>query len=121
MSRILIVEDDALIALDMQLILEDAGLEVIGPVGTSQDALTQISARRPDAALLDGRLQGETSDAIAAALAEQGVPFAFVTGRSAAELPPVFRSAPLLMKPYTASELVAMTRRLLSHAASVPC
>jgi DNA-binding response OmpR family regulator len=118
MTTILIVEDDALIALDMQSILENAGFEVMGPVGSPEEAIAQINACPPEAALLDGRLRNDTSDSVATKLAAHGIPFAFVTGRSTQELPQTFQSVPLITKPFAAHDLLAITHGLVKTSAA---
>lgn len=80
--RILLVEDDYLIALAAVDFLEEAGAEVIGPVGTIQEALQYInqSSVNIDAAVLDVNLHGKKSYAVADALAAHAIKFIFATG-----------------------------------------
>lgn len=113
-ATILIVEDEFFIGLDMQMMLEDAGIRTIGPVATPQDALQQIASERPDAALLDGNLNGEPVDAVAKCLRENSIPFAFVTGYSREQLPTGFDDAPVIPKPVAADMIVKIARSLLA-------
>lgn len=113
-ATILIVEDEFLIGIDMQVMLEDAGIRTIGPVATQQDAIQQIASQRPDAALLDGNLNGEPVDAVAKSLRENSIPFAFVTGYSRDQLPAGFDNTPLIRKPVAADILIKMARSLLA-------
>lgn len=79
--RVLVLEDDPLTGLLLAQVLTDRGCEVCGPHMTPSAALEAMSARTPDAALLDVSLgEDATSLPVADALAERGVPFAFVTG-----------------------------------------
>lgn len=73
--KVLIVEDESLIAMELTFILEDAGYEVIGPVATVRAALEVLNRTPPDACVLDVNLRGEHSAAVAAALKSQNVPF----------------------------------------------
>ena len=80
---ILIVEDDSLIALDLAMSFEDAGLTVAGPAQNVRRALEIIDNDPPDCACLDYNLGRETSIPVAEALLERGIPFVFATGRLA--------------------------------------
>jgi CheY-like chemotaxis protein len=111
---VLIVEDEFLVALDMETILNDAGFDVLGPAGSVAEALRLVESNRQlDAALLDNNLNGETAGPVAAALRDRGVPFAFVTGNDRASLPVAFADAPLVRKPFDAARLVETARRLV--------
>lgn len=72
---VLVVEDEFLIALDVCDILERAGYEVIGPVQTVEAALASLTARLPDACVLDVNLRGENSTPVADRLRAENVPF----------------------------------------------
>jgi CheY-like chemotaxis protein len=112
-KRILIVEDEPLIALDLREALQDAALVPVGPVARVSDALDIIRAGGCDAALIDLRLGSQTSAPVADALAALGVPFAFVTGYGDDAIPPAHRMRPLIPKPYAASDLIEQTLLLL--------
>src|SRR4051794_8346175 len=106
--RILVVEDEALIAMDLERIVRRAGCEVLGPVGRAEEARRLAAEGRPDAAILDIELADGDSFAVADALARRRVPFVFVTGSAPAALPERFRGRPLIRKPYDAAKLAAM-------------
>ncbi len=111
--RILVVEDEALVAMLVEDALTDAGCEVVGPVATVADALALLETEgAPAAAVLDLNLAGETSLPVADALAKCGVPFVVATGYGAAGLPPEHKNAPVLAKPYDPAELTAVLARL---------
>jgi len=113
--RIMVVEDEALVAMLVEDALVDAGFDVVGPVATVQEALTLLDqGAQPEAAVLDLNLAGETSTPIADALAERGVPFVVATGYGAAGLPSEHKDVPVLAKPYDPIELTATLRRLCS-------
>ena len=108
---ILVVEDEFLIALDIVAALEDAGIAVAGPASTVSDALAAIEREPLRGALLDAHLAGESAGRIADALAARGLPFAFVSGYGPESLPPAYRNAPLVRKPFTDRDLLAAIAR----------
>ena len=119
MSRVLLVEDEALIALDLARQLRDAGHEVVGPCRSEAEALRRIEEARPEAAVLDYSLRGtETSEGIAHDLIARGVPFAFLTGHAASGLIArgPFADRPRLTKPCSPADLVRTVRGLLNGA-----
>lgn len=111
-KRILIIEDEPLVALEICQILEDAGATAMGPVATRQEALAAITADL-DGALLDGNLHGESVDEIAAALGAQGVPFLFVSGYGRDHLPAGFANTEVLGKPFSSAQLRETTATLV--------
>lgn len=83
--RVMILEDDPFIALDMEGLIADAGYEVAGPVASVPEALKLISVNDnelPDCAVLDFHVTGGTSEYVARELGRLGVPFMFVTGNA---------------------------------------
>ena len=112
--RVLIVEDEMLIAMELQTLVEQEGYAVLGPVNSVARALALLERELPDAALLDLNLAGEQSTPIAESLAAQGVPFATVTGYGEAiskELE--LRGVPYLAKPINHRDLVRLLGELL--------
>lgn len=104
--RVLLVEDEALIALDAQYVLEQAGYTVVGPALTLDDAV-RLAAEPLDSALLDVSLAGRLVWPAADELMRRRVPFALLTGFGAAlDVPVRFRGAPLLGKPIDAPLLI---------------
>jgi CheY-like chemotaxis protein len=103
--RILVVEDERLIALDLQDILEGFGCKVIGPVPTANAALELLREDLPDAAILDVHLNGGTSEPVAEALRTRGRPFVVVTAYQRSHLSGALREAPLLTKPVDEKKL----------------
>ena len=106
-QTILVVEDEFLIALDIVAALEHAGIAVAGPASTVSDALAAIEREPLRGALLDAHLGGESAGRIADALQARGLPFAFVSGYGRESLPPAYRNAPLVRKPFTDRDLLA--------------
>lgn len=110
-KRILVVEDEFLIALDIAGALEQGGLVVIGPLASVRDALKTLEREKVDGALLDANLGGEPVGRVADALHARGVPFAFVSGYGRDQLPPQHKGAPLISKPFTGEDLLAVVAR----------
>lgn len=113
-KRVLVVEDEPLVALDIMEVLDAVGIKGIGPIGSVEEAQRLIETERLDTALVDANLRGRPVDAIAAALTRRGVPFAFVTGYDRNALPQAFRGTAMLAKPYTHAALVETIEKLLS-------
>ena len=113
--KILIVEDEALIAMELGERLADMGYDVLGPALSLEDAEAMLASVTPDAALLDANLGGRSSVPLGAALAARGVPLAFCTGYDKIKnLPPELSQAPLLTKPISDADLIAGLKQLLS-------
>jgi CheY-like chemotaxis protein len=104
-QRILLVEDELLIALLLQGMLEDLGWSVVGPAARVDEALAMLEAEPVDAALLDVSLNRELSYPVADALIRRGIPFAFSTGYERGRLPAAYRDNAYLQKPFEAAEL----------------
>jgi PAS domain S-box-containing protein len=106
-GRILVVEDEPLVGMEIADALADAGFTVLGPVASNEDALGLLAKQGCDGAVLDVNLGRETSEPLALKFAEEGVPFVTLTGYSAEQVPRPFRQAVLLTKPVTTDVLVA--------------
>lgn len=106
-NRILVVEDQPLIAMDLEDLLLSRGYEVIGPkasVAAAIECLTQVT---PDAALLDIDLHGETSFPIGIELKRRGVPFVFATGTAECDdLPDDLKETPVIRKPWDVDDVL---------------
>ena len=105
--RVLVVEDEALIAMEIESALLDAGFAVVGPAASVAAGTALAAAEALWAAVLDVNLAGELVFPVADALAGRRVPFLFVTGYSLEVLPPRFRDRPLLRKPCTPRAVIA--------------
>jgi DNA-binding response OmpR family regulator len=108
--RVLIVEDEFFIALDIGQQLEDEGFEVVGPAPSVSKALRLVAEPGCDVAILDVNLGGETSEAVAHRLQESHKPFVVLSGYSADDKLPWFGGAPVLPKPLRMDDLVAALR-----------
>jgi DNA-binding response OmpR family regulator len=113
MKKILVVEDEFLLALDLTQQLEDAGFEVEGPVAQVSHALILIDSQPPDLALLDIDLgRGRTSHEIARRLTKRGIPFAFISGQTKGL--EEFSSVPLLPKPFAIKRVLEVIGSVLA-------
>jgi PAS domain S-box-containing protein len=98
-NRILLVEDEALVAMMMRESLVELGFCVVGPFDRAADALACASDEALDAAILDVNLGGDLVYPVAERLARRDVPFVFVTGYDAENIDPRFADVPVLQKP----------------------
>ena len=110
--RVLIVEDEFLIATDLADMLEEAGAIVLGPVGWVGDAETLLAAADslPDVVLLDLSLHGSPSYPLADMLVARAIPFIFTTGFDGAAIDAAYRHYPRLEKPVSKPALLAALR-----------
>lgn len=115
MPRILVVEDDLLIAMMLADWLDDLACTVVGPARSEAEALALLDGGL-DAALLDVSLGRGTSGGIAAALRGRGVPFAFASGHGPGGLPAGFEATPILAKPFDFDSLERTLQALLGPA-----
>ena len=108
---VLIVEDDPIIALDLEDTILGLGVATVRTAGHVATALDMIAARAPDFALLDVGLVHENSFAIAERLTALNIPFAFVTGYGSGKVPAIFADRPRLPKPFSTEALLVVLRR----------
>ncbi|GJE42371.1 response regulator [Methylobacterium soli] len=113
--RILVVEDEYLIAAEVKRWLRRAGAEVVGPVPSAEQALTLIGDDRIDAAVLDLNLGDKrTALPIADRLGALGVPYLFATGDIRVSQGHSYDDRPRLEKPYVEAELVRAVEELVA-------
>jgi CheY-like chemotaxis protein len=112
-QRLLVVEDEYMVAADLARVLEERGADVVGPAGSVEDALELVADDdRLDGAVLDINLHGERAYPVADALRERGVPFVFATGYDRWIIPDAYADVPRVEKPVDTRALA----RLLSTA-----
>jgi CheY-like chemotaxis protein len=114
--RILVVEDEMLVALVLQDMLADLGCVVIGPAASVDEALALIETHILDATVLDVNLAGQMSYPVADALLARQAPFVFSTGYSSNRLQDGYRTFPALQKPYHKTELRDALVAVMSQA-----
>ncbi len=112
-ERVLVVDDEPLLALDLAMDLELAGFAVVGPAASIKEALGLIARDGCDVAVLDVNLGGETADPVAQALIARGIPFVIVSGYSRDQQGAIFHGAILLTKPAEPGSVVAAVRELI--------
>lgn len=113
-KRILVVEDEMIVAMLIEDILSDAGATVVGPAARVSRALDLLGGGGVDAALLDVNLAGEMTTPVAEELRRLGIPFAFATGYGAAGVPEGFAGQPLLQKPFQEHDLNRVMAEVLA-------
>ena len=118
--RVLVVEDALLVADLIVEALEDLGCTIIGPVPRLAQGLALATTEHLDGALLDVNLAGERCFPIAEALAARSIPFAFLTGYGDFSMPPEYRGAARLLKPFSIASLVELVARSFKVSASAP-
>jgi CheY-like chemotaxis protein len=100
--KVLVVEDESLVAMLLETMLEDMGCKVFGTAARVDEALDMIAGEaRPDAALLDVNVAGQTVYPVAEALDRKGVPLVFSTGYGQGGLAEGWEGRPTVQKPYT--------------------
>ncbi|MHA6288466.1 HWE histidine kinase domain-containing protein [Maricaulis sp. CAU 1757] len=104
--RVLLFEDEAIVLLDLEGVVSEAGMTVTGSASDIASALELARSGHGDVALLDANLHGHPVDGVADALAARGIPFAFATGYGRDALPRQHRSAPVLSKPFNREDVL---------------
>jgi CheY-like chemotaxis protein len=103
--RILIVEDEALVAMLIEDMLVDLGCVVVGVANSVEDALKRVSAAGFDAAVVDVNVNGVESFPVAERLRSLGIPFLFSTGYGGRAIPKPLRGVPVVVKPFEHADL----------------
>ncbi len=103
--RVLVVEDEMLLAMLMEDTMADFGCDVVGPVARVADGLRLANTERLDGAILDINVAGRDVFPVARELAKRSIPFVFVSGYGAANLPQEWRDRPMLQKPFNPRDL----------------
>jgi light-regulated signal transduction histidine kinase (bacteriophytochrome)/CheY-like chemotaxis protein len=109
----LLVEDQMLIAADLESMLADYGITKVTTTPSVADAMRRLRDFTPDVAILDINLGSTTSLPIAEELVRRGVPFVFATGYSDRSIIPVSFSAPVVRKPYDGGALIGAVHKVL--------
>jgi DNA-binding response OmpR family regulator len=115
-KRVLIVEDELLVALMIEDFLGDFGCTTIGPCGSVENALLAVRTETLDLAVLDVNLAGERVYPVAEALAERHIPFLFLSGYGEDAIPPGHSDWKVCAKPFRGAELAAMLAAELARA-----
>ncbi|MEO6717688.1 MAG: PAS domain S-box protein [Novosphingobium sp.] len=113
-KRVLVVENEAMLAMDLADLLNSAGFDVVGPASTVAEALSLIKGKGCDTAVLDFNLGSESSELIAQILQGAKTPFVVLSGYSREQLPPSLHTATLMAKPLRSELLIAELNRCLA-------
>lgn len=111
--RVLVVEDEALIALFLEDALVSLNCTVVGPVSSLAAAIALATEEPLAAAILDVTVRGGAIFPVAEILVGRGIPFVFSTGYGEWALPDEFRGKPFLKKPFTITDIEAAVRLVL--------
>ena len=114
-TRVLVVEDEYYLADDLSRALCGAGAEVVGPVGSLEDAESKVSEGGFDCAVVDMNLRGDFAYAVAERLGTVGVPFVVATGYNQSSLPEALANAPRVEKPFATHEVVDLLVRIFEN------
>jgi len=112
-ARVLIVEDEPVLALGIARLLRVHGFEIAGCVGSVTKAFAVMKEADCDIAVLDVNLRGETVMPVAESLRQRGRPFVFISGYDRAALKAIFSDVPVFPKPFDADELIAVLRQMI--------
>lgn len=112
--RVLIVEDETLVAMMIEDMVSDLGGTVIGPAGNLDEALILAEEAEIDVAILDVNLNGQPSQKVADRLVRRGVAFVFATGYGRGRLEKTYENALVLKKPFGHDQLAAALTRALN-------
>ena len=116
--RVLFVEDEAIVAMLIEDMLSDLGVDIVGPASTVPAALELARSAEVEAAVLDIKVGGALTYPVADVLQERGVPVVFATGYGASVLPERFRGVPTLQKPFNRTDFSQVLAAVL---ATTPC
>jgi CheY-like chemotaxis protein len=111
-KRILVLEDEPLVAMLLEEILLDLGCVVVGPAYSLAEGLRMAETETLDGALLDVNLNGDMSDGVAEVLRGRGIPYALATGYGSAAQLNAGPDVPVLQKPYPADKVEAVLLQL---------
>jgi CheY-like chemotaxis protein len=113
--RILVVEDEALIAVQIEDLLAGQGCAVVGPATGLDSAVALASSERLDAAILDVNLSGATTEPVAARLRQRCVPFIVLTGYATEAVTAAYDGAPVVAKPFEEERLLDILAHEISE------
>lgn len=113
--RVLVVEDEMLLAMLMEDTLTDIGCDVVGPIARATDGVGLAQSERLDGAVLDINIGGKEAFPVARELAKRSIPFVFVSGYTSAKLPKEWEGRPILQKPFRPEDLARSMKAFRSR------
>lgn len=114
--RVLVIEDEWLVATLLEDMLSELGHTVVATAATVGDALAAADGQSFDLALIDMNLHGQSARGVADRISERGIPFACTTGYGRTDLDERFRGRPILQKPFELKDLEAVIAQALPGA-----
>lgn len=118
--RVLIVEDEAVIAMALEMFLEELGAKVVGVAGNIQDALQKATSEDFDLAFLDINLNGQKAHVLPGVLERRRKPFAFVTGYGEQGVLEAHADAPVVAKPFSRGTISTALEQLKGRLPATP-
>jgi len=112
-KRVLVVEDEALIAVYLKSLLEEFGVACLGPICKLSEAIRQAETAVFDAAVLNLVIEGQPAYAVAEILSSRGIPFGFASGVGRGFLDEAWGDRPHIEKPYTGESLRALLDQVM--------
>ncbi len=112
-SRVLVVEDELLIALMVKDMLADLGCACVGPIVTLEEGIAAAASVHCDAAIINLVLQGRMTYAVVEELAARNIPFCFASGVPQRGIHDKWRERPFLRKPYVLEEVQEFLTKVL--------
>jgi CheY-like chemotaxis protein len=113
-KRVLVVEDMAIVAHEIEFILKKMQCDVVGPVAELDDAMQMVREAAMDGVILDVDLHGTESYPIADELQARGIPFIFTTGYGVGSMPQKYHSHPRLEKPFGMKDLATKLAQMFA-------
>jgi two-component SAPR family response regulator len=118
--KLLVVEDEALIAMEIEEMIAALGAEVVGSFSRVTDALQALDRETVAGAILDIQLDGETTLGLVDVLLERGCPILFVTGGAPESIPETYRKLPRLSKPFNQVDLERSAKLIFGPRSARP-
>jgi CheY-like chemotaxis protein len=113
--RVLIVEDNSLIAMDLEDILSSYGCAIVGSTPTVEKALEALERETIDVAVIDYLLEDGDASQLAKVLDEKGIPFAFCTGTEESQISSLYPRTPILAKPFLSDDVSLVVNSLIAR------
>jgi two-component SAPR family response regulator len=117
-KRVLVVEDEFFVALELELMIRDLGGAVAGPAAHLGAARAVMLQDKINCAILDVKLDGNTSLPLADELMASGVPVILISGYGSNQLPSRFANTPKLGKPVSVDELARVLKGIFQQGSS---
>ena len=112
--RVLIVEDNSLIAMDLEDILSNYGCAIVGSTTTVEKALEALEREAIDVAVIDYLLEDGDASPLAKVLNDKGIPFAMCTGANESEISSLYPHTPILSKPFNPADVSHVVNSLIA-------